>query len=101
MFVEELGRAGAPGVSNLGVFMVAPVIFTFGTEAQKETYLEPLANGDLFFCQGFSEPNAGSGLASLTTTAARDGAPHVVHGVKTWRTADSRVGNECGGTVRF
>src|SRR3546814_6568112 len=69
MFVEELGRAGAPGVSNLGVFMVAPVIFTFGTEAQKATYLEPIANGDIFFCQGFSEPNAGSDLASLTTTA--------------------------------
>ncbi|RIA37163.1 hypothetical protein DFR49_3040 [Hephaestia caeni] len=84
MFVEELGRAGAPGVSNLGVFMVAPVIFTFGTEAQKAKYLEPIANGDIFFCQGFSEPNAGSDLASLTTTAVRDGDHYVVNGVKTW-----------------
>lgn len=84
MFVEELGRAGAPAVSNLGIFMVAPVIFTFGTEAQKEKYLKPIANGDIFFCQGFSEPNAGSDLASLTTTAVRDGDHYVVNGVKTW-----------------
>src|SRR3546814_11449042 len=64
--------------------MVAPVIFTFGTEAQKETYLEPIANGDIFFCQGFSEPNDGSDLASLTKTAVRDGDHYVVTGVKTW-----------------
>ena len=84
MFVEELGRAGAPGVSNLGVFMVAPVIFTFGTEAQKQKYLGPITSGDIFFCQGFSEPDAGSDLASLTTTAVRDGDHYIVNGVKTW-----------------
>lgn len=84
MFVEELGRAGAPGVSNLGVFMVAPVIFTFGTRAQQDKYLRPIANGDIFFCQGFSEPGAGSDLASLTTTAVRDGDHYIVNGVKAW-----------------
>ena len=84
LFVEELGRAGAPALSNLGVFMVAPVIFTFGTEAQKRKYLGPIANADIFFCQGFSEPNAGSDLASLTTTAVRDGDHYIVNGVKTW-----------------
>ena len=84
LFVEELGRAGAPQLSNLGVFMVAPVIFTFGTKAQQDKYLEPIANGDVFFCQGFSEPNAGSDLASLTTTAVRDGDHYIVNGVKTW-----------------
>jgi alkylation response protein AidB-like acyl-CoA dehydrogenase len=84
IFVEELGRAGAPALSNLGVFMVAPVIFTFGTEAQKRKYLGPIANADIFFCQGFSEPGAGSDLASLTTTAVRDGDHYIVNGVKTW-----------------
>ena len=84
IFVEELGRAGAPALSNLGVFMVAPVIFTFGTEAQQRKYLEPIANAEIFFCQGFSEPGAGSDLASLTTTAARDGDHYIVNGVKTW-----------------
>lgn len=84
MFVEELGRAGAPGVSNLGLFMVAPVIFTFGTKAQQDKYLDAIARGDIFFCQGFSEPNAGSDLASLTTTAVRDGDHYIVNGVKTW-----------------
>jgi alkylation response protein AidB-like acyl-CoA dehydrogenase len=84
MFVEELGRAGAPGLSNLGVFMVAPVIFTYGTQAQKDKYLKAIANGDIFFCQGFSEPGAGSDLASLTTTAVRDGDHYIVNGVKTW-----------------
>jgi alkylation response protein AidB-like acyl-CoA dehydrogenase len=84
LFIEELGRAGAPGISNLGIFMVGPVIFTFGTEEQKAKYLGPIANGDIFFCQGFSEPNAGSDLASLTTTAVRDGDHYIVNGVKTW-----------------
>src|SRR3546814_10868444 len=99
MFVEELGRAGAPGVSNLGVFMVAPVIFTFGTEAQKATYLEPIANGDIFFCQGFSEPNAGSDLSSLTTPAVRDGGHYVVNGVKTW-TSDGHFADKLFTLVR-
>jgi alkylation response protein AidB-like acyl-CoA dehydrogenase len=84
LFIEELGRAGAPAISNLGIFMVGPVIFTFGTEEQKRKYLEPIANGDIFFCQGFSEPGAGSDLASLTTTAVRDGDHYIVNGVKTW-----------------
>lgn len=84
MFVEELGRAGAPGISNLGIFMVAPVIFTFGTKAQQDKYLGAIARADIFFCQGFSEPNAGSDLASLTTTAVRDGNDYIVNGVKTW-----------------
>lgn len=84
LFVKALADAGAPQVSNLGVFMVGPVIFTFGTEAQKAKYLGPIANGDMFFCQGFSEPEAGSDLASLTTTAVRDGDHYIVNGVKTW-----------------
>lgn len=84
MFVEELGRAGAPMVSNLGIFMVGPVIFTFGTDEQKAKYLDRIARGDIFFCQGFSEPVAGSDLASLTTTAVRHGDHYIVNGVKTW-----------------
>lgn len=84
LFQEELARVNAPQLSNLGVFMVAPVVFTFGTQAQKDRYLDAIANADIFFCQGFSEPNAGSDLASLETTAVREGDDYIVNGVKTW-----------------
>ena len=66
--------------------MVGPVIATFGSEELKERFLPPTANLDIWWCQGFSEPNAGSDLASLKTTAVRDGDEYVVNGQKTWTT---------------
>ena len=84
IFQRELSAADAPQIQYLGVSMVGPVIYTFGSAAQKKTYLPAILNGDILFCQGFSEPNAGSDLASLTTTAVRDGDEYIVNGVKTW-----------------
>ena len=66
--------------------MVGPVIAQFGSEAQKQRFLPPTANLDIWWCQGFSEPGAGSDLASLRTTAVRDGDHYVVNGQKTWTT---------------
>ncbi len=66
--------------------MVGPVIYTFGNEAQKARFLPRIVNIDDWWCQGFSEPGAGSDLASLKTTAKRDGDHYVVNGQKTWTT---------------
>ena len=67
--------------------MVGPVIYTFGSEAQKAAYLPPIARNETWWCQGYSEPDAGSDLASLRTRAVRDGDHYVVNGTKTWTTA--------------
>jgi alkylation response protein AidB-like acyl-CoA dehydrogenase len=83
---EELDLAPAPTLVGLGINLVAPVIIAFGTRAQKQRFLPPIANTDEWWAQGFSEPGAGSDLASLRTTARRDGAHYVVNGEKTWTT---------------
>ncbi|WP_104204140.1 acyl-CoA dehydrogenase family protein [Billgrantia saliphila] len=86
IFDEECAAAHAPTVVPFGVSMVAPVIMKFGNEAQKRYYLPRiLANRD-WWCQGYSEPGAGSDLASLRTRAVRDGEHYVVSGQKTWTT---------------
>ncbi len=87
MFDEELAAASAPRVMPFGVSMVAPVIYTFGTEAQKAHYLPRILSNEDWWCQGYSEPGAGSDLASLRTRAVRDGDHYVVNGQKTWTTA--------------
>jgi alkylation response protein AidB-like acyl-CoA dehydrogenase len=69
-----------------GVSMVAPVIYTFGSEEQKAQHLPGIRSGDVWWCQGYSEPGAGSDLASLKTTAVRDGDHYVINGQKTWTT---------------
>jgi alkylation response protein AidB-like acyl-CoA dehydrogenase len=83
---EELGRANTVPIMPFSISMVGPVIYTFGTPEQKERFLPPLYAGDVWWCQGYSEPGAGSDLASLKTRAVRDGDHYVVNGQKTWTT---------------
>jgi pimeloyl-CoA dehydrogenase large subunit len=86
IFLQELQEAPAPEPLAFGTSMVGPVIATFGSEAQKRRFLPRIANLDDWWCQGFSEPGAGSDLASLRTTARRDGDHYIVNGQKTWTT---------------
>lgn len=86
IFADESTRAGAPSYSPFGITMVAPVIYTFGTEEQKAEHLPHILDGSRFWCQGYSEPGAGSDLASLKTRAIRDGDDYIVNGQKTWTT---------------
>jgi len=86
VFEEELALAGAPPVIAFGLLMVGPVIIAFGDEAQKSHYLPRILASDDWWCQGYSEPNAGSDLASLKTRAVLDGEHYVVNGQKTWTT---------------
>ena len=86
IFQDEMQQAPAPSPLPFGVSMVGPVIIAFGSEAQKRRFLPRIANLDDWWCQGFSEPGSGSDLASLKTTAKRDGDAYVVTGQKTWTT---------------
>lgn len=84
IFKEEMQLAPAPDPLAFNVSMVGPVLIAFGTEAQKRRFLPKVANLDYWFCQGFSEPGAGSDLASLRTSARREGDHYVVNGQKIW-----------------
>jgi alkylation response protein AidB-like acyl-CoA dehydrogenase len=86
LWAEEMTLAHVPPPIVFNTAMVGPVIAAFGTEEQKQRFLPATANADIWWSQGFSEPNAGSDLASLKTTATRDGDEYVVNGQKTWTT---------------
>lgn len=87
IFEEEYYRAGAPSrVTQNGIFLLAPTLFEFGTDEQKERILRPMARGDVTWAQAWSEPNAGSDLASLKSTASRVDGGWRLSGQKTWST---------------
>ncbi|WP_075790691.1 acyl-CoA dehydrogenase family protein [Massilia putida] len=84
IFDEECFMAGAPAIDTSGFKMIGPIIMTYGSEALKREFGPRILNADVFWGQGFSEPNAGSDLASLGTTAVRDGDDYVINGRKIW-----------------
>jgi alkylation response protein AidB-like acyl-CoA dehydrogenase len=91
IFDDEIGKCGAPRVVPFGLVMVAPVIMKFGTEAQKREHLPKILKSEVWWCQGYSEPGAGSDLAGLKTRAVKagggpEGDHYVVNGQKTWTT---------------
>ena len=83
---EELARAGAPEISSQGLNHIGPILMRFGTAAQKRRHLPKILSGEVTWCQGYSEPGAGSDLAGLATRAVPEGAEFVVTGRKIWTT---------------
>src|SRR3981189_1921274 len=96
---EPPALAGAPGLSPMGIRMVAHAIVAYGTPAQKDYFLPRILTGEVFFCQGYSEPESGSDLASLSMAAIDDGDDLVCTGSKIW-TAQAREANWMFGLVR-
>ena len=86
IFQEECVAANAPALSPFGLSMVGPLLIQFGTDEQKQRYLPKILSGEEIWCQGYSEPNAGSDLASLQMRAEKDGDDYIVNGQKTWTT---------------
>ncbi len=87
IFEQECAKAECQYIMPFGVNMVGPVIYTFGNEEQKKKYLPGIVSGETFWCQGYSEPGSGSDLASLKTSAVKEGDHYIVNGQKTWTTA--------------
>ncbi|NLY27796.1 MAG: pimeloyl-CoA dehydrogenase large subunit [Alcaligenaceae bacterium] len=86
IFENECALAGAPRLVAFGLSMLGPVLIKYGNEQQKRYWLPRILNGQDFWCQGYSEPGSGSDLASVKTTAVRDGDHYIVNGQKTWTT---------------
>jgi alkylation response protein AidB-like acyl-CoA dehydrogenase len=89
---EELRRINArPALLGMGISMIGPALLEFGTEAQKREHLPKIARGEIWWCQGYSEPNAGSDLAGLGTSAVEDGDDYIVNGQKIWTSGADRA----------
>jgi len=99
IFRRELMLAHAPRLMNQGVIMLGPVLIEFGTEEQKKAFLPRIRRGDDWWAQGYSEPNAGSDLASLKTRAVSDGDHYIINGTKIW-TTDAHLCNKIFCLVR-
>ncbi|MDY6967995.1 MAG: acyl-CoA dehydrogenase family protein [Spirochaetota bacterium] len=91
LFNEVREKHHAPGVDIFGLGMFAPTLLIAANDEQKKRLLPPMAKGEVAYCQGWSEPNSGSDLASLTTTAIKDGDHYIVNGQKTWTTGAHRA----------
>lgn len=83
---QECAKAHAPGLIPLGLRMLAPVLFKYGTDEQKAEYLPKMLSGEHYWCQGYSEPGSGSDLSSLKCAAVKDGDEYVINGTKIWTT---------------
>jgi len=86
IYLEEIASRGSPGYNAVGSKMLAPTLFKYGTEEQKEKHLKPIARGEELLCEAFTEPDAGSDIASLQTKAVRDNNDYIITGQKTWST---------------
>ena len=99
VFEREIALGDAPRSMVYGVGMLAPTIMKYGSEVQKQEILPPIQNADHFWCQGFSEPGAGSDLASLKTRADRDGDEYIINGSKMW-TSEGHIADRMFGLFR-